>query len=209
MTGAGPRRDLIVLAADLDIQNVVRGLLPRAESLNVRRLSFDVERHPDRDGGCRTRAAAQLRPFRETHSRALVIFDLYGCGSGAPREETQAEVEARLAGDGWEGRSKAIVIDPEVEAWVWARSARLPEILGWPGDRADLRRWLDRRGLWPQDRPKPPEPKRAMKAALKEAGAPISPHRFFRLAGEMSLRGCRDPAFRELGRTLRAWFPGT
>ena len=125
-------------------------------------------------------------------------------GSGPSREDTQAEVEGRLASDGWQGRSKAIVIAPEVEAWVWTRSARLPEILGWRDDRAHLQDWLTRRGFWPEDRPIPPDPKKAMREAL----ARRSSDRFFHLAGETALRGCRDPAFGELRDTLRTWFPG-
>ena len=208
MTGEGPRGDLIVLVADLDIENVARGLLVRAKSLGIRPLRFDVERHPNRDNGCRTQAAAQLRPFRDGYGHALVIFDLHGSGSSTSREETQAEVEDQLASDGWRGRSKAIVIDPEVEAWVWTRSARLPETLGWRGDRAHLQGWLTRRGFWPEDRLKPPDLKEAMREVMREARARRSPDRFLRLVGETALQGCRDPAFGELRDTLRTWFLG-
>ena len=206
MTG-GSGRDMIVLTADIDIENVIRGLLARPRSLKIREPVFDVERHPGRDGGCRTRASGQLRPFRETHRYALVVFDRRGCGSDGSREEIQSEVERRLARDGWEERSKAIVVDPEIEAWVWSGSPHVSEVLGWTGGYADLRNWLKDRGLWSEGSPKPSEPKRAVREAMQRAHSIRSPRIFSRLAETVSLRGCEDPAFEELGRTLRRWFP--
>ena len=64
------------------------------------------------------------------------------------REEIQEEVEIGLTRNGWEGRSKAIVIDPELEVWVWSRSPIVAEVLGWDTDIEALRRWLESEDLW-------------------------------------------------------------
>ena len=207
MIGDDSRDDLFVLAADLDIENVIRSLLTRPQSLGIRPLNFEVERHPDRDSGCRTRAVQQLRPFRKTHRHALVVFDRHGCGSSGDRMEIQSEVECRLESDGWGGRSKAIVIDPEIEAWVWSDSPHVPEILGWSTGYTQLRNWLVTRKLWPKASPKPTEPKQAMKEAMKKARSQQSSRVFSELAGKVSLHGCKDPAFKELAETIQRWFP--
>ena len=121
--------------------------------------------------------------------------------------EIQLEVERRLEGDGWGGRSKAIVIDPEIEAWVWSSSPHVPEILGWTTGYPCLRNWLGTRKLWPKTSPKPTEPKQAMKEAMEEARQKQSPRVFSELAERVSLNRCQDPAFNELVETIRRWFP--
>ena len=205
--------DLLVLVADVDIEQAVRGLLSRPRRMRIDDLSFEVRRHPNRDSGCRTHAVDFLRLFLGRCRRAMVVFDLHGCGSNASREETQQEVELQLRTNGWGGRSKAIVIEPEFEAWVWGRSSYVSEALGWDSRYDRLRAWLESQGLWPADRPKPPDPKRAMQRAMKQAGLHMrlrrSPIKFYELARKVDVRRCEDPAFGELRATLRDWFGAT
>jgi hypothetical protein len=41
------------------------------------------------------------------------------------------DLEARLSQSGWpSGCCAAIVIDPELELWVWSRSPHVPAVLG-------------------------------------------------------------------------------
>jgi hypothetical protein len=44
-------RDLFVLTADADMQVVFRALLARPSDLQIRPISFEVDRHPNRDSG--------------------------------------------------------------------------------------------------------------------------------------------------------------
>lgn len=200
-----------MLVPDADIKQTVRGLFQRSERLGIAPCEPRLLRHPERDPGCRTRAAEVLQKFRSSHAFALVIFDRHGCGSGAPREAIQEEVERSLITSGWDrDRVKAIVIAPELEVWLWNGSPHVSQALGWRHDYAALRRHLEHEHLWGGDSPKPAAPKRAMRTALKNA-----PHRqkrrsarlFFDLARRTTLAGCTDPAFLELRRTLRTWFP--
>ncbi len=204
------RIDLMVLVADLDMEQAVRGLFSRPQPLRNAQFSYDVARHPNRDPGCRTQAADYLRPFFRSHRYAMVVFDLDGSGSTASREETQQEVERQLSMNGWGKRSKAIVIDPELEAWVWIKSPIVARFMGWEGY-GDLRSWLGSQGLWPTDRPKPPDPKSAMQRAMRQAAVRRrvrrSSSKFFRLGQQVDARGCTDPAFGELRGTLQTWFP--
>ena len=112
----------------------MKGLLVRTDSIDIAPMDFEIRRHVNRDSGCRTNAANFLRPYLRAYHYALVIFDRHGCGSRGTREEIQEEVEIDLTRNGWEGRSKAIVIDPELEVWVWSRSPIVAEVLGWDTD---------------------------------------------------------------------------
>lgn len=206
-------QDLVVLVPDADIEQTVGGLLSRADGLGLRPLRWTVARHPDRDPGCRVRAAEFLRPYLPRFSRALVVFDREGCGSSAPRERIQETVERELFSNGWRDRAKAIVIDPELEAWLWNGSPRVAEELGWGGDYPGLRDHLAGQGLWPDAAAKPPEPKRAAREAMRTARVRSrsrrSPAKFRRLASQVStgvLSGCQDPAFGDLIDALRRWF---
>lgn len=203
--------DLVVLVPDADIEQTVRGLFRRSESLGARPCAPFLLRHSGRDPGCRKRAAQVLQKFRSSHTFAMVIFDRHGRGSDAPRSAIQKEVERRLIVSGWaRDRVKAIVIAPELEVWLWNGSPHVSRALGWKGDFAGLRRHLEDRRPWTNDGPKPEDPKRAMRVALEDAPHPQkrrSARLFFDLARRTTLAGCTDAAFLELRKTLRTWFP--
>lgn len=207
MNANAEHKDLIVLAADLDIENTINGLLSRPSKLNAKEPSFDIRRHPDRDPGCRKNAADLLRPLTEKYRHALVVFDRDGCGSNRSREEIQTEVEKQLAQNGWRDRNKAIAIEPEIEIWAWSDSPQMLHTMGWRETYPELKKFLSARGLWPNREAKPPDPKRAMLETMRAMRVKRSSRVFSRLAEEANVRGCRDPAFIELLRTLREWFP--
>ena len=202
--------DLVVLVADRDLEEVVKALLPRTSDLDLGSFRFDVRRHPNRDAGCRGDAANFLRPFLRRYRRSLVLFDRDGCGSSLSREKIQGAVDTDLSRNGWEDRTKTIVIDPELEAWAWGDMVETSRILGW-GDVADLRRWLHARRLWEPGCAKPSDPKEAMRKAMECAPRGRRRRRsariFSEIAGSAAVAPCRDPAFNELKGTLRTWFP--
>ena len=201
------RRDLHVLVADEDMRQTLEGVLQRPESPNIRPIDYTIDRHVNRDPGCRTQAVSFLHPSIGTHEHALVIFDMEGSGADRfSREQIQADVEDHLRQDGWGERAKVVVIDPELEARVWSQSPHVAYVLGW-GSYSDLRSWLENRELWRSSDAKPPDPKAAMKAALKEQRVRASAVLFRRLADAVSLRRCQCPAFGELRETLAHWFP--
>lgn len=165
MSGAAPRH-LIVLAADKHIASVLETLLSRPSDLGIHAMSFDVRRHPESDPGCRTRSAEFLRPLINSYRRALVVFDHRGCGDEEKSPaEVREEVEDELGRNGWRERSRAIVIDPELESWVWSRSGRVAHVLGWGRSFEPLREWLQAEGFWPAPQLKPSDPKRAVEQA--------------------------------------------
>ena len=105
--------------------------------------------------------------------------------------------------------AEVVVPVPEIEAWVWSRSAVVEDVLGWADRRPALLEWLATQQLWPEHAAKPPRPKEALIAALREAGIRRSAALYRELAEGAVLEGCRDDAFRRLSTALATWFPAT
>ena len=203
-------KDLYVLAADVDMCAAMEALLgKRQPSLGIDRVTFTIGRHLQRDPGCRLRAAKWLQAFIHDHAYALVLFDRHGSGQDdLGRRQIQQAVESDLNGAGWEGRCKAIVIDPELEAWMWTASPHTARLLGWESEGNDgLRAWLHGQDCWPDGATKPPDPKSALHMAMRRKSLRPTARVFESMARRVGLRRCQDPAFVELRQTLQAWFP--
>ena len=204
-------RDLVVLVADRHMERAFKGLLSQQEKFGIRNIDYQILTHPGHDPGCRTQAVELLRPFLSSSNYAIVAFDYHGCGSSLMPAEVQSKIERQLFVNGWEKRSHVVVIDPELEEWVWAPSPHVSRALGWGDNFGNLRRWLHDRGLWPSGRSKPIDPKRAMETAMRNAPGDKRPRRsstiFERIAKSSDPMSCRDSAFSQLRETLQAWFP--
>ncbi|MEW6072957.1 MAG: hypothetical protein AB1726_10260 [Planctomycetota bacterium] len=200
-------KDLIALVADKNMEFALRALLSRAASLEIRPVTADVYVHPERDAGCLLRAHEFCRPFIDRYSHSLVMFDREGCGRGQEsRRELEQRTEALLSNFGWEGRSATVVIDPELEAWVWSSSPHVASALGWQGRRPGLREWLERVDLWADAEAKPHRPKHALERALWAVRRPRSSALYAEIAGKVRLGDCQDLAFGKLRDTLASWF---
>lgn len=152
------KRDLFVVVADLDAENVMKALLSRRQEALGVSLQFNPDRPPQgdllryqgRDSGCYRKAVDLLRPPQRTHRHAILCFDHHG--SGAERqaaEQTEADLERQLHASGWQHGSVAvIVIEPELESWVWANSPQVADALGWRHEDGEMRTFLQSQGFW-------------------------------------------------------------
>lgn len=206
MSQSAPQKDLVVLVADAHIRGATKGLLSRSENLGIAQIDFDITPHNPRDPGCRTQAKNYLRQYLRYYVHSLVIFDRHGCTSDDSRTDIQNRVESDLRKNGWEDRAKAIVIEPELEAWVWGYQEALP-VLGWQDGYDSLRQWLRQEGLWPVSAAKPPDPKKAMKAVMEHTKQKPGEKVFEQIARAANFKHCQDAAFNELRNTLQLWFP--
>jgi hypothetical protein len=200
--------DLVALVPDKNMEYALRGLLGRPLSLGIRPITYDVFSHPRRDPGCVNEAHDLLRPFAGEYGYALVLFDRQGSGQEQVGADMLANsVAERLSRCGWAGRCEVVVLDPELEVWVWSPSPHVDECLGWANRQPPLRAWLAEAGCWPEACPKPPDPKAAMEAALRQVRKPRSSAIYLELAKKVSLRGHAEPAFQRLTSALQRWFP--
>lgn len=207
MTNPSTDRDLVVLVSDKNMEFAIRGLLSRHKALGIRPVDYEAFFHPEKDPGCFLRGHDFLRLFCGRFSYALVMFDREGCGRDAvPVSELEAEVEERLARSGWGSRGAAIVLDPELDVWVWVDSPHVDSVLGWQGKSPTLREWLANTGLWPRNALKPLHPKFALEEALRLVRKPRSSSLYRDLAERVTLSGCTDSAFARFKITLQRWF---
>ena len=207
MIPAGFQIDLVVLVPDKQMEATIRPLLKRHASLNIRPLTFESLVHPRRDPGCRGDPEPLLSLYLSRAQYALVLFDREGCGEEhLTRETLEANVEATLTNAGWSDRSSAIVIDPELESWVWSDSVVVDQTIGWAGTQPPLRAWLKQRGFVVEGQMKPERPKEAMEAAMKHKRKRRSASIYQELAEKVSLARCVDPAFLKFRAVLAQWF---
>ena len=202
-------KDLIVLAADKPMKLMLEALLGRTAKLGVRAMSFEVDVHPGRDSGVYRYAHDFLRgKFLLTEYRyALAVCDHDGTGKeGLSREKLEQDIEGRLHINGWENRASAIVIDPELESWVWGDWAVTSQALGWKTS-PSLREWLLGQALLGADRAKPYKPKEAFLFAARYARKPESSAIHQQIATQARFENCTDPAFLKMKSVLQNWFP--
>ncbi|MBE7560565.1 hypothetical protein HS125_17120 [bacterium] len=200
--------DLIVLTADGQIEAALKGILCRCDSLRIAKPRCGFYRHPSHDSGCLREAHLFLAAQSRRAGHALIVFDRRGCGrEELARVELEQMVERNLAETGWRDRSAVVVLDPELEIWVWSDSPEVEACLGWDPPTGNLRRQLQAQGLWDPDGPKPSQPKEALLWALRQVDKRPSAAIFEDLAQRVSFRRCSDPAFQKLCAVLRNWFP--
>ena len=200
-------KDLIVLVADTQMEFTIRGILSRHQSLRIRNVEFEILTHPERDPGCYLRGHDLLRLYVGKHRHALLLFDRKGCGQEQKsREELEKEVEDRLRRSGWADEAAAIVLDPELETWLWSDSPHVADVLGWSKGLDDLMIWLRQKDFWNEGDLKPQRPKEAVEKVLRETQTPRSSSLYRQLAQKISLNRCDDPAFLKLKSTLQTWF---
>lgn len=201
-------RECVFLVADETIAAMVRGFLGRDQfhqSLGCGQFDFDQRQDiivdPNRDSGVYTRGFELLVPYATTHRRAVVILDAEW---GKPTaQQIREKIEQDLRAD-WE-ESLVIVLEPEVEVWIWQDNAHVCKALG-VADYAALRAELERLQLWKADEPKPFRPKEAVEHTLRLARIPRSSAIYGAIASRASTKHCVDESFGRLRDGLAGWF---
>lgn len=200
-------KDLVILAADKDMENALAGLLTRRESLGLRGIHADIHVNPEHDPGCAQRGVLVLSVLAQRYRHGLLIFDHQGSGrEHISPQELQNQLNRELAA-AWGERARAIVLVPELEAWVWSGSPHIAEVVGWRGRPLSIDDWLREQNLLQPGAVKPENPKKAFIEVLHAAQTPRSASLYRQIAEKVSLRRCQDAAFLELRSMLREWFP--
>ncbi len=204
-------RELVVLVADGTMRAVFAAFFEREFHHSLACAPFDFDPRLDlfhnpleRDGGVHRRCHEILRPYLNTHRRALVVLDQQ-FGGERPAEAVRGEIERLLTANGWANRAACSVIDPELEVLLWQDNPNVERALRHTGP--SLRRQLADDGRWPEGHAKPTDPKRVIQTIIRanRAGPPMVV--YSEIARSVTTSRCADPAFHCVRDALRAWFP--
>lgn len=206
------QRELIILVADGTMAAVFQAFFERQFHHSIGCSSFefdpaiDIFHNPmNTDGGVHKRAHEILRPYIQTHRKALVVLDRQ-FGAERHGDEVREEIEQRLNVNGWEGRAAAVVIDPELEVLLWQDNPNVERALR-HSHALSLRSVLASDGKWPANTAKPPAPKEIIQQIIRINRAGPTMVVYSQIAKSVSTRGCIDPAFNRIREVLRKWFP--
>jgi hypothetical protein len=200
-------KDLILLVADKSMERTLQGGLERPHSLGICPISYDFRQHPGRDGGTRTSGAQILALETRRFAHAMMVLDHEGSGAQQEPLGLEANLDSQLA-TSWGENAKAIVIAPELDVWMWGSDNKLAELLHWPLSES-IRDWLARQGFEFHPNGKPLRPKEALEAIFPVCRLPRSSAIYQKIAMNISLNRCEDPAFHRLRAQLQLWFPGS
>lgn len=207
-------RDCIFLLADTNMHAAFEGFFSRPgfhKSLGCGEFDFDPRLDikvaaGDNDSGLYTRGHELLRTFHQTYRRAVMVLDAEWEGSPSA-EAIKEHITRQIQTTEWEnGTFRVIVIDPELENWIWQRNDHVARGLGFDSMQV-LMEDPDIQRAWPKDSPKPNQPKDILELLLRKRRIPRSSAIYRKITSQVSVRNCQDTAFQELTCTLRTWFP--
>jgi len=145
--------------------------------------------------------ALEERRFRHV----WLVLDFVGCGTDLrTATDLEAQLDARLF-QHWKTAAKSIVIEPELDVWVWGSDNAVERVIEWPTG-PHVRQWSRQKGFTFQANEKPTLPKEALEAALRVPALPRSSALYQSIAEKISLRHCHDLAFIRLRKQLSEWF---
>lgn len=212
-------RDLILHLADRHMEDGFRAFFARDDwhhVLGCARFGIDpgslediFRRGGHTDGGLWQHAHDNLAPFRQRYRHAMIVLDAdFDPHPGA--ESLVREISANLLAAGWpEDAFRVVVIDPELEAWLWAPNVNVAMAFG-HDDFKEMQRMLAERNLWDEASPKPNDLKEARDVAAKLGGRRTAGPIFRSVFAGISRRACdlcEESGFRSLRAALQTWFP--
>ena len=107
-------------------------------------------------------------------------------GDGVPAESgpaLEALIDEKLRQADMADWAVPLVVEPELEAWVFSTSPHVSAVLGWKGS-SSIRKTLEEQNLWKAEDSKPTDPKAALEYILGRTGKSRSSSLFRRLASE-------------------------
>lgn len=195
-------KDLLVLTADKNMTTTLENLLSRTKSFGIKEILYDVYSHRYHDPGVLRDGDKFLIQFIHLYQYALVVFDRKGCGrESTTTDELRNELQRKLNHTGWKDRSGVIVLDPELEAWVWSDSIHVSRVLG-----IQYKELKEILGKCPPGKLKPDNPKELFESILRKSRIPRSSSLYAHLARNVGFQHCTDGAFHQLKSLLHEWF---
>ncbi len=201
-------KDLIIAVADGYQEKVMEALLPRVPlSSGTRPFSYDIIKNPLHDPGSYSDSQELLRSSIKQYRYALIIFDFEGTGvEELSNHQITSAVSGLLNSNGWMDRNAVIVIEPELENWMWIDNRNVELAIGWTRPES-LYDWARVKGYLEGTATKPVRPKEVLEEALKISETSKSASIYKKIASSVSYNKCEDPALKKLINQLIEWFP--
>lgn len=213
------KRDCLFFVADKAMANVIDGFMSRGQiegRIACRGFRFDFDEDiveaarlgMGHDGGVFKHCHRMLQEngYMDTHERLVVMLDQQ-FGGERPAAEIRNEILEQLQSNGWGGdRADVVVIDPELEVWVWQDNPHVAAALGYSGNNS-LREALRKTNEWPDGQHKPTQPKELFKDVCRRYRTPYNSSLYRDIVEQVSVKHCKDTAFQQLVATLQRWFP--
>ena len=200
-------KDVIFLVADNNIKYLMEALLKRIPQIErINNFTYDVVVDTNRDPGVYNNSSKILRLYLNLYKYAITICDYEGCGVECDlrRIDIEQKIEADLDRNGWTDRCASIVVDPEIENWIWVHYSHMQHAINWNRPET-IHQWASNNGWLKNNNNKPSRPKEAFEAALKLVRTPRSSALYKQIASSASYKKCTDPAFNKLLLTLKQW----
>lgn len=200
-------RDLIVLCADLQWKVTLQTILNRHQSLGLAAaLDVEVVFVPGKtDGSMRVEGPALLHQFRPRFAHALLVLDWDGCGGRGSATDVRKQLDEQISGS-WGHAGRALVVDPELEAWIIGGHRHFSVLPGLEKVRA--REWLQTHSQWQADEVKPERPKEAIETLFHSHRVRRTSASYQKIMERVTLdpERCQCPSYQDFVRILRAWF---
>lgn len=209
-------RDLVVFVADSTMEQAFLSFMTRHDfhapyNLNIHPISFDpaedLIRIPGNDSGAYGKGHEWMRARLGKYRHGIVVFDRE-FGTDLDAQTLSIDLTSRIAQTGWHlDHFRVVVIEPELEAWIWQRNQRVAVPLGFKTVDQLVASVCNAGLAWPEGQPKPSRPKEALEAVCRLKGIGFSAALHRSITASVSLIGCQDPSFVQLRAALQRWFP--
>ncbi len=205
-------KDLLIYVADADALAFMRSTLEKHQALGIRAVSFDIERHPQRDAGMVQSGAELVRMKKGLYNKALLMWDHHGSGRDHKQTPLQAasDIQGKLDSYTWSDNSCVAVLVPELEQWLWHCESAVAAHCGVTA--VELDQWLadlSQKLRKSVETLKQEQPKELFEYVMREKlKRTISPRDFEEIgkrAGIAGLLAC--DSFRSIVDALCLWFP--
>ncbi|BCU06240.1 methylation-associated defense system protein MAD4 [Allochromatium tepidum] len=205
-------KDLLVYVADADALAFLRSILNKHQALGICAISFDIERHPQRDAGMVQSGAELARMKKNLYGKVILMWDHHGSGRDHKQNSIQVagEIQNKLDAYTWSGNSAVTVLVPELEQWLWHCENAVAAHCN--VTTAQLEEWVAQRAQKlniSAETLKRNQPKELFEYVMREKlKRTISPRDFEEIgsrAGITKLLAC--DSFRSIYDALRHWFP--
>lgn len=205
-------KDLLLLVADADMEAFFSGILQRPKAIQIRPITYEIQRHPLRDSGIIQSGAELARMRKGNFHKVILLWDHHGsgCEKRYSADDSAKAMQDKLDSYTWKTHSHTVSIDPELEIWLWHTESSIRKC--WNLSEQQMELWIAEiaaslnRSI---ENAKKEVPKELFEFLIKEkVRRTISPRNFAQIGNSASMPALlKCGSFRAIIETLRRWFP--